>query len=324
MQYNRKYSFAISIPYLILLFAFMSATAWILPAQNIQRWIPVLAGFVEIEDIPLLDSHIIAAVFLIITAVSLYAFNERYIMTGRVSLTLPLVFLILALSSPLSLIFSGTSVATLFLMWSLYTTLTLKKNDQNSFLSVFLATSAALFEPLAVFLIPIAMFFSIREIAVSLRKIVLILLAFLIPFLFIISLRFIFFDDAVIFAEEYLRHLKAGAVLEPNIRSVSNILFLLEFIILLLTSIKSVFRRINSFKIVKSASFVRFTTMIVFLAILVILYPESGSWLMQIVSLPAAVLIVESTGENEDSHKRKLSFFLVTIFMVLSRVVCFI
>lgn len=324
MQYNRKYSFAISIPYLILLFAFMSATAWILPAQNIQRWIPVLAGFVEIEDIPLLDSHIIAAVFLIITAVSLYAFNERYIMTGRVSLTLPLVFLILALSSPLSLIFSGTSVATLFLMWSLYTTLTLKKNDQNSFLSVFLATSAALFEPLAVFLIPIAMFFSIREIAVSLRKIVLILLAFLIPFLFIISLRFIFFDDAVIFAEEYLRHLKAGAVLEPNIRSVSNILFLLEFIILLLTSIKSVYRRINSFKIVKSASFVRFTTMIVFLAILVILYPESSSWLMQIVSLPAAVLIVESTGENEDSHKRKLSFFLVTIFMVLSRVVCFI
>ncbi|NCB97741.1 MAG: hypothetical protein EOM36_05240 [Bacteroidia bacterium] len=324
MQYNRKYSFAISIPYLILLFAFMSATAWILPAQNIHRWIPVLAGFVDIEDIPLLDSHIIAAVFLIITAVSLYAFNERYIMTGRVSLTLPLVFLILALSSPLSLIFSGTSVATLFLMWSLYTTLTLKKNDQNSFLSVFLATSAALFEPLAVFLIPIAMFFSIREIAVSLRKIVLILLAFLIPFLFIISLRFIFFDDAVIFAEEYLRHLKAGAVLEPNIRSVSNILFLLEFIILLLTSIKSVYRRINSFKIVKSASFVRFTTMIVFLAILVILYPESGSWLMQIVSLPAAVLIVESTGENEDSHKRKLSFFLVTIFMVLSRVVCFI
>ncbi len=324
MQYNRKYSFAISIPYLILLFAFMSATAWILPAQNIHRWIPVLAGFVDIEDIPLLDSHIIAAVFLIITAVSLYAFNERYIMTGRVSLTLPLVFLILALSSPLSLIFSGTSVATLFLMWSLYTTLTLKKNDQNSFLSVFLATSAALFEPLAVFLIPIAMFFSIREIAVSLRKIVLILLAFLIPFLFIISLRFIFFDDAVIFAEEYVRHLKAGAVLEPNIRSVSNILFLLEFIILLLTSIKSVYRRINSFKIVKSASFVRFTTMIVFLAILVILYPESGSWLMQIVSLPAAVLIVESTGENEDSHKRKLSFFLVTIFMVLSRVVCFI
>lgn len=324
MQYNRKYSFAISIPYLILLFAFMSATAWILPAQNIHRWIPVLAGFVDIEDIPLLDSHIIAAVFLIITAVSLYAFNERYIMTGRVSLTLPLVFLILALSSPLSLIFSGTSVATLFLMWSLYTTLTLKKNDQNSFLSVFLATSAALFEPLAVFLIPIAMFFSIREIAVSLRKIVLILLAFLIPFLFIISLRFIFFDDAVIFAEEYLRHLKAGAVLEPNIRSVSNILFLLEFIMLLLTSIKSVYRRINSFKIVKSASFVRFTTMIVFLAILVILYPESSSWLMQIVSFPAAVLIVESTGENEDSHKRKLSFFLVTIFMVLSRVVCFI
>lgn len=324
MQYNRKYSFAISIPYLILLFAFMSATAWILPAQNIHRWIPVLAGFVDIEDIPLLDSHIIAAVFLIITAVSLYAFNERYIMTGRVSLTLPLVFLILALSSPLSLIFSGTSVATLFLMWSLYTTLTLKKNDQNSFLSVFLATSAALFEPLAIFLIPIAMFFSIREIAVSLRKIVLILLAFLIPFLFIISLRFIFFDDAVIFAEEYLRHLKAGAVLEPNIRSVSNILFLLEFIMLLLTSIKSVYRRINSFKIVKSASFVRFTTMIVFLAILVILYPESSSWLMQIVSFPAAVLIVESTGENEDSHKRKLSFFLVTIFMVLSRVVCFI
>ncbi len=74
----------------------------------------------------------------------------------------------------------------------------------------------------------------------------------------------------------------------------------------------------------KSASFVRFTTMIVFLAILVILYPESSSWLMQIVSFPAAVLIVESTGENEDSHKRKLSFFLVTIFMVLSRVVCFI
>jgi len=324
MQYNRKYSFAISIPYLILLFAFMSATAWILPAQNIHRWIPVLAGFVDIEDIPLLDSHIIAAVFLIITAVSLYAFNERYIMAGRVSLTLPLVFLILALSSPLSLIFSGTSVATLFLMWSLYTTLTLKKNDQNSFLSVFLATSAALFEPLAVFLIPIAMFFSIREIAVSLRKIVLILLAFLIPFLFVISLRFIFFDDAVIFAEEYLRHLKAGAVLEPNIRSVSNILFLVEFIVLLIASIKTVYRRINGFKIVKSASFVRFTTMIVFLAVLVILYPESSSWLMQIVSVPAAVLIVESTGENEDSHKRKLSFFLVTIFMVLSRVVCFI
>lgn len=324
MQYNRKYNFAISISYLILLLAFMSSTAWVLPVENIHRWIPVLAGFVDIEDIPLVDSHIIAAVFILVTSLSLYAFNERYIMIGRVSLTLPLVFLILALSSPLSLIFSGTSVASLFLLWSLYTTLTLKRNDQNSFLSVFLATAAALFEPLAVYMIPISMFFSIRETAVSLRKIVLILLAFLIPFVFIISLRFIFFDDAVIFAEEYMRHLKFGAVLEPNVRSVANILFLLELILLLLASVKDVFRRINSFKIVKSASIVRFTTMILFLAILVILYPESSSWLMQIVSIPAAVLIVESTGENENSHKRKLGFLLVTIFMVISRIVCFI
>jgi hypothetical protein len=302
----------------------MSATAWILPIENIHRWIPVIAGFVDIEDIPLVDSHIIAAVFLVVTSVSLYAFNERYIMIGRVSLTLPLVFLILALSSPFSLIFSGTSVASLFLLWSIYTTLTLKRNDQNSFLSVFLATTAALFEPLAIYMIPIAMFFSIRESAASLRKIVLIILAFLIPFVFIISLRFIFFDDAAIFAEEYMRHLKFGAIIEPNVRSVANILFLLEFILLLFASVKDVFRRINSFKIVKSASFVRFTTMILFLAILVILYPESSSWLMQIVSIPAAVLIVESTGENENSHKRKLSFLLVTIFMVISRIVCFI
>ncbi|MDD3033861.1 MAG: hypothetical protein PHT25_04615 [Bacteroidales bacterium] len=324
MQYNRKYNFAISIPYLILLFAFMSVTGWILPAENIHRWIPVMAGFVDIEDIPLLDSHIIAAVLLIITSVSLYAFNERYIMIGRVTLTLPLVFLILALSSPLSLIFSGTSVASLFLLWSLYTTLTLKRNDQNSFLSVFLSTTAAMFEPLAIYMIPISMFFSVRETTVTLRKIVLIILAFLIPFVFIISLRFIFFDDAFIFAEEYMRHLKIGSVLEPNVRSVANILFLFELLVLILASIKDVFRRINSFKIVKSASFVRFTTMIIFLAVLVILYPESSSWLMQIVSIPAAVLIVESTGENEDSHKRKLSFLLVTIFMVLSRIVCFI
>lgn len=324
MQYTHKYNFVISILYLILLFVFMSTTAWILPAENISRWIPVLAGFVDIEDIPLIDSHIIAAIFLIATSVSLYAFNERYIMTGRISLILPLVFLILALSSPLSLIFSGTSVASLFLLWSFYTTLTLKKNDQNSFLSVFLAASSALFEPLTIFLIPVVMLFSVRETAISVRKIVLILLAFLIPFVFIISLRFIFFDDALIFAEEYMRHLKIGAVLEPNIRSVSNILFLIEFIILLLASVKDIYKRINRFKIVKSASFVRFTTMIVFLAVIVILYPESSSWLMQIVSVPAAVLIVESTGENEDSHKRKLSFLLVTIFMVISRVVCFI
>ncbi|MCK9627910.1 MAG: hypothetical protein M0R37_04890 [Bacteroidales bacterium] len=324
MQHNRKYDFAISIPYLILLLAFMSATAWILPAENINRWIPVMAGFVDIEDIPLFDSHIIASLFLIATSVSLYAFNERYIMTGRVSLTLPLVFLILALSSPFSLIFSGTSVATLFLLWSFYTTLTLKKNDQNSFLSVFLATSSALFEPLAVYIIPVVMFFSIRETTVSLRKIVLTVLAFLIPFIFIISLRFIFFDDALIFAEEYLGHLKFGTVLEPNIRSVSNILFLIGFIILLLASFRDIYKRINSFKIVKSASFVRFTTMIVFLAALVVLYPESSGWIMQIVSVPAAVLIVESTGESEDSHKRKRSFLLVTIFIVLSRVVCFI
>ncbi|MEA5005400.1 MAG: hypothetical protein VB022_03205 [Rikenellaceae bacterium] len=324
MQYNRKYNFSISIPYLILLFVFMSTTAWILPVENIHRWVPLMAGFVDIEDIPLLDSHIIAALFLIISSVSLYAFNERYIMTGRVSVTLPLVFLTLALSSPFSLIFSGTSVATLFLLWSLYYTLNQKKNDQNSFLSVFLATTSALFEPLSVFMIPAIMFFSLRDTTVSLRKIVLIILALIIPFIFIISLRFIFFDDALIFAEEYLTHLKFGAVLEPNVRSVSNILFLIVFIVLLLVSIMDIYRRINSFKIVKSASFVRFTTMIVFLAVLVILYPDSSGWLMQIVSVPAAVLIVESTGENEDSHKRKLSFLLMTIFMVLGRIACFI
>jgi len=324
MLYNRKYNFVISLPFLVLMLVFMSVTAWDMPVGNFQRWIPILAGFVDIEDIPLLQSHLLSTLCLFLSSLSLYAFNERFIMAGRISLILPLVYLILAFSSSHSMIFSGTSVASLIVIWSFYSSMNVKKEDQSIFVSVFLATSAALFEPLALYLVPVAIFFSMRDVTVSMRTIVLTLLAVLIPFVFICSLRFIFFDDALIFAEEYFSHLRVEFILEPNVKSVSNIMYIIALIALILASVKDIFRRINSFKIVKSASFVRFITMIFFLAGTILLYPGSGSWVMQIIAIPAAVLIVESTGEHENSHKKRLGLLIVTIFMIVSRIACFI
>jgi len=324
MQHDRKYRFVMSLPFLGLLLIFMYVTAWHLPADNYDRWIPIIAGFMNIGDIPVLQSHLLATFFLIITSFSLYTFNEKYIMAGRLSLFLPIIYLILALTSQKSLLFSGVSVATLLIIWAVYCSLNTKKEDQCIFISVFLAASAALFEPLALYLLPVVLFFSMRNIVVTFRTIVLASLALFIPFIFIFALRFLFFDDAVIFGQEYFDRLRFGNIFSPQIKSVSDIFFIITLFFLIIATIKDVMKRINSFKIIKSASFVRFISMIFLMSLTLLLYPDSGSWVMQVISIPAAVLIVESTGEIENSHNKRLGFLIVTIFMVVSRVSCFI
>jgi len=324
MQYDRRYNFAVSLPYLILLLFFVVFTALKLPYDNFERWIPLSAGFIEPEDIPALYSHLLSALFLIISAVSLYIFNERYLMTGKEGLTLPLTYLVLAFSSYQTSLFSGGSIATVLIMWSIHASLKIRNDEQYSFLAVFLATIASLFEPLMIYIIPLVVFFSIKETGISMRRLVLILLAFLIPVVIIFSLRFIFFNDAHIFAEEYIYHLKIGSITEPNIRSVSYLFFTIFLILLLILSLRDIFNRINRFKIIQSASFVRLIVLMFFLSGIIILYPDSSGRIMQIFSFPASVLIVESTGKNENSHKQRLYFFLVTIFLILGRIACFI
>lgn len=324
MKRKRRYEFVTSPFFLGLFLVLYFVSAIYLPVENSERWIPALIGFVDLESISRSLSITLATVFILLTSISLYIFNERNLMIGQRGILFPIVYLIFAITTPKSIFFSGVSVASLFIVWSLYYTIFSKKGDTEMFISGFLISLAALFDPHVTLLFPLIIFFALRSAVVTARAVVIVLVSILIPFAFMLSFRYLFFQDALFFIEIFISDLTSIDYPSLNLKNVSDIVVILSFFLYLLFAVSYVFNNMSRYKILKSHSFSRFMSLLLFCLLIVLFYPQSGEGLTQIIAIPVSVLVLEYVNSPEETAKKRVGFLLVLIFLVINRISCFI
>ncbi len=323
MKRIRKYLFITSPILLGVIMVLFYISALYLPYENSERWIPALIGIVDFDSISKQLSVILATIFLLLSTISLYSFNVQNMMIGRSFFLLPIIYLIFSLSTPSTLYFSGVSVASLFVIWSVYYSIFSKRGDKDLFISGFLISVAALFDPHIILLIPLIIFYSLRSSVVSLRTITIVIASIIIPFAFMFSFRYLFFQDAIFFGEIYLTDLSAIKYPSISLRNIAEIILALFFVIYISLAILNAVRNINRYKILKSNSFSRFISMLIFTGLIILLYPESGEGLIQIFSIPASVIVVEYISATEKPARKRAGYLLILIFLAMSRIAGF-
>ncbi|MFA6334062.1 MAG: DUF6427 family protein [Bacteroidales bacterium] len=320
MKSVRKYQFVTSPFFLGIFLILYYISALYIPVENNERWIPALIGFFDFESLSRFGSVSLATIFILATAISLYIFNERNLLIGKNGILLPIIYLIFTVATPKTLYFSGVSIASLFVVWSVYYSLFTRRGDKELFIAGFLISLAALFDPHITLLIPLILFFSLRSAVVSARTVIVVLSSILIPFAFMFSFRYLFFEDAMFFGEIYLTDLKSICYPSLNLKNVADIVLTLSLFVYLCCSINYVLNNINRYKTLKCNSFSRFTSMIILTSLIVMFYPQSGEGLTQIIAIPGSVLVTEYISSTEKPTRKRIGYLLILIFLSISRI----
>jgi hypothetical protein len=195
-----KYSFWIKL--LFCLSAVLAITSYLVPATDGgEGWIPLLSGYADLTAFNgnLLLRGILGGVFNVLTVLSLLVINTKSVNNVfNPNLTVAF-FLIILLLDPGAAYFNSLHPALLLFVWGQYCFISNRK-----FLSMFLLSSSALFYAPLILVLPLVLVISIIGASDMLRVAVKSLGGLLLPFLYVLSFRYMAFGDATVFIEEYI------------------------------------------------------------------------------------------------------------------------
>ena len=195
-----KYSFWTKV--LSCLLAGLAVTSFFIPDMGRgEVWIPLLSGFCDLSAFSenVILKAILGGIFNLLICVSLLAINTKSVNNVfNPGLTL-IFFLLIVFLNPSAVYFSALHPAVLLFVWSQYCFITRQK-----FMSMFLLSSAALFYAPLLWVLPLIMVISIFGAADIPRVAVKSLGGIILPFLYILCFRYMVFNDALIFVDEYL------------------------------------------------------------------------------------------------------------------------
>lgn len=314
-----KYNFSTN-PLLLsgLLLVLYYAAVRISGDASYNEWIPALISFVDAESVTPRFSLFLSTIFLFINALSLYAIGLKLLGTGKNKFLLPVIYLIFALVSPRVLIFSGSSAAALFVLWSLYFTISAKQSDLHFFVSGFLISLATLFEPQLTFILPLIIVYSMMTKGAGARSAVLMLFAVAIPWIFMLSLRYIFFQDATLFAQLFADELTGISLFRFSLESVADFALMLFFIIISISSVAFIMGQRTHYKILKSMAYTRFIILLLFLVLMLFIYPHTRGTLSSLIAMPVAIVVNEYMLNYTKSNKHQIQFIILLILILVA------
>jgi hypothetical protein len=324
MRRIRLYRFVISPFFLGSFLILYYISALFIPIESDIRSIPAFLGYWNPGVLPEYVSVFLELLFLVLTAISIFLFDKRNLLIGRSIVLLPLIYLIFAVSSPNSVFFSGSTVTTLLVLWSVYYSIFTRKGDKELFLSGFLISFAALFDTYAIFLIPLIVFFSLRSILVTLRSVIILATAVIIPFALIFSLEYFIFGDSMFLLRVYIKDLSYFSFLDLNIKSVANFFKIIALFIFLFLAVKYSLANITKYKTLKSNSFVRLISLLVVNFLIALMYPLSVDCFTQINAFPVSILVLEYVSTKEKPTMKRVGYLIVLIFIAMSRIAVFL
>jgi hypothetical protein len=322
---NKKYQFVVSPFFLgFIVLSLIVSALYIHVGAVKDQWIPAIISFVEIDSVSGNFSNMLALVFLSLSALSLYILNEKVMTIGSKGAVLPMMYLVFTLISPQAVYFSGASVAAFLIIWSVYYSIHSKNGEKEFFLAGFFIASAAIFEPVVSLMIPFVILFSFSGRSFTLRGLVTIIISVLIPFFFLLSLRYIFFQDALDFAEIFVDDIVKIESISLIQKKIADYAVLSVILLLSVLSLFSVLRYVNRYKIIKSMALNRFFAILISGSVILLLYPSIRDYFAPVIAVPVSVIITDALCEQDKNTGKRVIFLIMIIFILISRIAEFI
>lgn len=327
MRERARYRF-VNSPFILGLFALaMLASSFFIISNTVGLNNPERIIFLNnIIDTGMLDpqhSALIMFAIILLTSVTLYAFNLKTFSCGKPNSVAPLLYVIFVLTPPDALIFSGAAVAAPLVLTSVYISLFTKDNDRNLVLSVFLISLATLFDSHLVLIVPLILYYSLQSSSFNFRNIVLAVVVLALPYIFIIFGRDLAFGDDGAVMSQIVSDLKRISAPVVIIKSPAGVFLVVAFMLVIYRAVISAGKYSGTYKILKSAGVSRNVILMILLGLISLLYPESQPSLFSLLSVPLALIVAEYTTNDNTSNHRRAEFFVLLIMIAINRIADF-
>jgi len=322
MRRGNKYCSIILEPWILILYMLLLLSAAVLlsfdnVSSNSNLYIPALAGFLDMERIPYLFLLSVGLLSFILTIISIYYVSEELFASSRRSRLISSMYAIFALINPSVILFSGASIASLAMIWSIYFIIKSKNSNSAIFISPFFASIASLFYPYIALIIFLSIFFVLNLKELNVRNITVSLIGALFPFIFVVTLRYIFFEDISVFAELLMNEIMNISRPEIRVTSVPEILQILLLIVVALNSVSSVMRTIRFYRVEESSVLSKMIVLFLFLILANIVYPDTYGSYMAFIAIPMALIVCEYVNPIGGNTGRIRGADLLILFMII-------
>lgn len=190
------------IAWMVLIFLIGSAF-YLFPVESVSLDSPLTRGWLDL-DMDTAFGHLLSVglgvVSVVLLVVSLFYTSMRHLVHSSDSGILLIIFLLLLFSNPSTIFLSPVYLSAVCLIWAQEVLLVDKK-----FLGAMLISLSSLFYAPLVWMIPLSFLFLIAVSTDFLKNLIIVLGGLLLPLLYMGIFRFLLFDDALYYIEDFYR-----------------------------------------------------------------------------------------------------------------------
>ncbi len=310
-----------SIP-LLLLLGWLFITSFFVPFRDkADEWMPLLSGFVDPElffgNRLLLVAGGILSVCLLLLPV--YFINSKSPgKSFRMYYTMTFCLLII-LSNPMSVYFSTIYPAAILIAWGQYCFIV-----KQRFTAFFLLAFASLFYAPLIWVIPLVLIISLAGAPDVPRKFAKSLAGILLPYIYIFSFRYIYFDDIEEFVKQYFNEIIRIDIPVYSL-SFTVIFMFICFFIMALHAVLNIFGRLGRQNIF-TGRILKIELLAAFLCsgVFFLFWGEKSLPLCVILAPPLSLLLSNFFSRNKTGRSAKIELVLLMAAVAVARIAYFV
>lgn len=296
---------------------YLSGSAYSPPQQI---WIPLLSGFTDPSFYSASTSVLLTLAITGVSATIVFMINSNYLGNEKKSITLILLYLIIVMTVPGTIFLRGSTLAAPFFLMAVYNAIKTSESEKSIFNAGFLTAAASLFDPHILATLPFIFYFTLVSSSFSFHSIALFMTSVFLPFLFLFALRYIVFDDALLFAELFKDHLLSASSPTIKIESVADLFLVLFSFYLAYRAVSNLLGRLSTFKITNALTITRFTVVLVVFLVLATINPDLQDGFMYLLAIPSAFILNEYLSNSRDDKIKRVELLILLILISVSRV----
>lgn len=307
--------FAITVLYLAI-------TSFFLPFNPLkEEWIPLLGGFVNLDIIysSKILMSLLGGIFIFLISFSNYliilklhnlSINKEYIVLFS-------LFLILLFGH--GLYFSSIFVSSFFIPWLLYYLLNKKIFNAGFFLAL-----ASMFYMPIILTVPVLLLYVVIKSLEPLKGFLAAFFGVLLPYVYLLTFRYLFFNDCIEFIDECLYNLKPSFLNFFSI-NVPKIFIIICFTVIIAHSIIFINSKLNSFSKIKDSILRLSIFSLILYFFLYICYGGDKLYDLSILLVtPLSLILSDYFKVNNESYLSKGELILLLCAAIIYRTSFFI
>ncbi|NMB37887.1 MAG: hypothetical protein GX993_07620 [Bacteroidales bacterium] len=272
-------------------------------------------------------SYILSISFLIIIAVSIYAFNLMF--TTGINYLLPVLYVFLAVNNPRVIFFSPLHIVALLLLWALVFSARYRSSAQNlsdNFLSFFLYGAAVIFFPPLVWIFPLVVLINLRATEEKIKYIFTSFFGMITPLVMVCAVCY------VVGGNEFFKGL--GGSFWTSMSAVGRhdfdfsaveIATCLVIISFTLISIFYLLRHLNRYKIIHSNTAIRIIIFAVLITLICALFlTDNHDPYGVVLFVPVSLILFEYLSSPTNNKGATIFYTVVAGLAIISRIIVFV